>query len=336
MDQWQRQRLRTRWQWFSLDRFVDLRQNAISRENLLLFQVTFDSRAPQPDQIYWRLETLDSFDGVGWRPSPGNVQNYETGRQIGHESNVYQGSTTEYTHKVYISALRQEVAPTGGVPTAVIGSSTPGAIGPREFQHTEDSALFHNQRLREGDVYGVVVRYPLQNADQGALATGPDGLLSPIFTSAAEAGVFTESASIAAHEVVSPRDLDSLTQLPDDISSQVHITAIRETVGATTDYEKAWLLQHWFRDSGEFDCSTNVSTGHTSLDLDEWLNEPGTTNYRTGYCEQFATSMAVLGRSLGIPSRVVLGFTPGTTRLDGDITVSEVRDTNAHAWVECG
>ena len=320
---------------FSLDRFVDLRQSIISRENLLLFQVTFDVRAPQPDQIYWRLETLDSFDGVGWKRSSGSVQNYETGRQVGHESNVYQGSTTEYTHRVYIDALRQEVAPTGGVPTAIHGTDTTGAISPREFQHTEDSALLYNQVLREGDVYDVTVSYPLQNADQGALATGSDGLLTPIFALAAESGVFRASPSLSSNDVVAPRDLASFTDLPDSTPPpQIRATAARQTLGATTDYEKAWLLQYWFRDSGEFDYSTNVSTGHSSLDLDQWLNESASTNYRTGYCEQFATSMAVLGRSLGIPSRVVLGFTPGTARLDGETTVVEVRDTNAHAWVE--
>ena len=200
---------------FSLDRFVDLRQSIISRENLLLFQVTFDVRAPQPDQIYWRLETLDSFDGVGWKRSSGSVQNYETGRQVGHESNVYQGSTTEYTHRVYIDALRQEVAPTGGVPTAIHGTDTTGAISPREFQHTEDSALLYNQVLREGDVYDVTVSYPLQNADQGALATGSDGLLTPIFALAAESGVFRASPSLSSNDVVAPRDLASFTDLPD-------------------------------------------------------------------------------------------------------------------------
>lgn len=74
-----------------------------------------------------------------------------------------------------------------------------------------------------------------------------------------------------------------------------------------------------------------MSTGHDSLVLNEWLNNPESTNYRTGYCEQFAAAMAVLARELEIPSRVVWGFTPGDVADNGVITV---RDTNAHAWVE--
>ena len=38
-----------------------------------------------------------------------------------------------------------------------------------------------------------------------------------------------------------------------------------------------------------------------------------------------------MARTLDIPSRVVLGFTPGTQQSDGTIVV---RDRNAHAWVE--
>jgi hypothetical protein len=41
--------------------------------------------------------------------------------------------------------------------------------------------------------------------------------------------------------------------------------------------------------------------------------------------------MAVMARQLDIPSRVVLGFTPGTLLEDGRVVV---RDRNAHAWVE--
>ncbi len=41
--------------------------------------------------------------------------------------------------------------------------------------------------------------------------------------------------------------------------------------------------------------------------------------------------MAVMARAVDVPSRVVLGFTPGETGPDGVVTV---RQKNAHAWVE--
>ena len=51
---------------------------------------------------------------------------------------------------------------------------------------------------------------------------------------------------------------------------------------------------------------------------------------KRGFCVQFASTYAVMARSLGIPSRVAVGFTPGDLR-DG---VFHVQSHNAHAWPE--
>lgn len=53
---------------------------------------------------------------------------------------------------------------------------------------------------------------------------------------------------------------------------------------------------------------------------------------REGYCEYFASSMAVMLRSIDIPARVVTGFTGG---FRNRVTGSQVlRASDAHAWVE--
>jgi hypothetical protein len=55
------------------------------------------------------------------------------------------------------------------------------------------------------------------------------------------------------------------------------------------------------------------------------------TDDRVGYCEQFASAMAAMGRTLGIPSRVVVGFLQGTRLSDGRILYSS---DDRHAWPE--
>jgi hypothetical protein len=53
---------------------------------------------------------------------------------------------------------------------------------------------------------------------------------------------------------------------------------------------------------------------------------------RRGFCEQIATSTAVLLRSVGVPARVADGFVPGEeSLLGGEFTVTA---KDAHAWVE--
>jgi hypothetical protein len=54
---------------------------------------------------------------------------------------------------------------------------------------------------------------------------------------------------------------------------------------------------------------------------------------RVGYCQHFSGTMVLMLRMLGIPSRVVTGFAPGTPQPDSPGTY-RVRDYDAHSWVE--
>jgi transglutaminase-like putative cysteine protease len=51
-----------------------------------------------------------------------------------------------------------------------------------------------------------------------------------------------------------------------------------------------------------------------------------------GFCVQFATTMAVVLRDMGVPARVVEGFLPGMRNAGSAVEV--IRNANAHAWVE--
>lgn len=54
--------------------------------------------------------------------------------------------------------------------------------------------------------------------------------------------------------------------------------------------------------------------------------------HRAGYCEHFATALAMLLRLEGVPTRYVTGFKVDEGDREGEHYV--VRDENAHAWVE--
>jgi transglutaminase-like putative cysteine protease len=55
-------------------------------------------------------------------------------------------------------------------------------------------------------------------------------------------------------------------------------------------------------------------------------------NSKKGYCEHYATAMILLLRTLGIPARVVTGFSGGELNKYGGYII--VRESNAHSWVE--
>ncbi len=311
-----------------------MQQKLIRRANDPVFKVTYDERAPDLSQVYFTQETLDRFDGNKWSRSGGS--NPFDGRGLGQLTNAYQGTTTEWTQKIHSTGLVGPIAPSGGVPIDIQSVDSDTGIKSGEFHYFPDSALYLPTGLGPDDVYQVTALSPQQFQDLGALATGDNGELSPLFANASEAGRFDHIAGPPPNtEVVVPDDLDSYIELPESLPIGLRNTARSVTSDATTDYERAWMLQYWFRDSGDFTYSVDVTSGQTSLDLDEWLNDSTSLNWRTGYCQQFALSMAVLGRELEIPSRVVLGFTPGTPKIaENGTNFIEVRDTNAHAWVE--
>lgn len=122
-----------------------------------------------------------------------------------------------------------------------------------------------------------------------------------------------------------PAELQALTSLPGDLTPQVGTLAEQVTRGVDSPYRQALALEKWFTVDGGFTYSTSLEAGAGDDPVAAFLTE------RIGYCEQFAASMALMARSLGIPARVNVGFTSGTQNTDGTWSV---RGRNAHAWPE--
>lgn len=120
---------------------------------------------------------------------------------------------------------------------------------------------------------------------------------------------------------VDPAYLDTNGIPPEIRSLAQYITA-----KAPTNFDKARDLNQYFTNPANgfrYDLGTAPPTSSNAL-ADFLLRG------KRGFCEQFASSMAVLLRAEGIPSRVAVGFTPG--RQDGD--TREITTNDAHAWVE--
>ncbi|MFT4296294.1 MAG: DUF3488 and transglutaminase-like domain-containing protein [Micropruina sp.] len=132
------------------------------------------------------------------------------------------------------------------------------------------------------------------------------------------------AAQLAGADAGRPDDADVTLALPGDLPDRIRTLARTITEGASTDGRKALLIQQWLR-SAQFSYSLEPAPGSGYQALTQFLFED-----HQGYCEQFATSMAVLARAAGIPSRVAVGFLPGSRSGDG----WEVSIRDMHAWPE--
>lgn len=311
----------------SFNLFVGLQQDLVSLSDDPLFYATVSDSAPPNRDLYWGLITLDTFDGANWIPS---AQSFARRGETRWERPdlAFQGPTVPVAARVRLAGLRQQLLPVLYSPFALDSDTD---LISESFRVREDGAIGIDLRSKTGWEYEFQSNVPRPDIAQLASLGGE---LSPIFAEAAARGAFVSLPKPPVF-LDRPEDIDDYLELPDDTDLAVRGLAREITADGITRFEKALILEAWFRDPGNFVYSTEVSTGHSSLDLAAWLIDPDSPNYRTGYCEQFATAMAVMARSLGIHSRIVLGFTPGEVERQSDGSdVIVVRERNAHAWVE--
>ena len=112
-------------------------------------------------------------------------------------------------------------------------------------------------------------------------------------------------------------------EYPKSLPQEIRDLANEVVAGATTPYDQAIALQNWFRT--QFQYSLTVQRGHSNDAMINFLS------IRKGYCEQFAGTFAAMARVIGLPSRVMVGFTQGQLKSDG---LYHVAGRHAHAWDE--
>jgi len=120
------------------------------------------------------------------------------------------------------------------------------------------------------------------------------------------------------------KELDRYRRMP-RVPPQVRRLAEQVTADAETPFAKALAIQDWLRDPENFTYDLRARPGTGTSAILDFLTE------RRGYCEQFASTMAVFARLVGLPARVNVGFTSGDLRPDGLLAVSA---HDAHAWPE--
>ena len=91
-------------------------------------------------------------------------------------------------------------------------------------------------------------------------------------------------------------------------------------------YDKVLALEAYLRTNFTYDVNINLPPGQEGV---SWFLFR--SNHR-GFCNYFSTTMAVMARTLGIPARVVAGYTNG--QLDPAHHDHIIYGTDAHSWTQ--
>lgn len=118
---------------------------------------------------------------------------------------------------------------------------------------------------------------------------------------------------------------DTYLELPPDFDPRIPELARTITAAAPTAFDQTVAIEAYLRSHYAYTLNLTGEPGNSPLS--HFLFET-----RAGHCEYFASAMAVMLRSIGVPTREVNGFLPGEYNdLAGDYIV---RESDAHSWVE--
>ncbi|MDQ7879793.1 DUF3488 and transglutaminase-like domain-containing protein [Microbacterium sp. QXD-8] len=257
-------------------------------------------RTDAPSVPYLRATTLSRFEGGVWSPDRAQTISLDADRAFGAVDAEDDIRVTDYSAKVDIINLDSPWAPVP-YPAIDIDGLSAGLWGAVPYNHTVASTNSSTQ----GQSYEVAYAPARPSLEQ-----------------------------VRAASAVGSQVRDETTELPTDIPPVIGELALQMTAEATTDYDRLTALQRWFR-GGEFKYSLDAP-------VEEGFDGSGAEavarflDVREGYCVHFASAFALMARTLHMPSRIVVGYLPGTPTtqsIDGQ-PVFSVYSSQLHAWPE--
>jgi len=247
--------------------------------------------------------TYNLFDGRSWRSSVSNSHSYGAGEPLpinAHSSDVT-GSVA-----VAIIQIPQETR------NYIFGPEQPVSFSIATQIYTDGTigAWAQQTPLNPGEKYTVSFRGPTTDL----------GTLSQVSLPANNQSVWNANAYYTQQKA---NDL----QVPSDLSPSVLQTTRQWTEGANSAYTAMKMLEGRLDDTSVFTYSLENQPIPPNKDVVDWLLQT-----HQGYCTYYASAMAIMGRQLGIPTRVVSGFSQG--HFDQQRKVWVVDGSDAHSWVQ--
>jgi protein-glutamine gamma-glutamyltransferase len=252
-------------------------------------------RASAPD--FWRAQTFDAWDGRVWHRTGLTVSTFpEAGAgSVSPGVGDVEGGGTTFVQHVTVEAPFF---------TALVGAYRIDQVDspvPAVLVHG-DGTVELGQPLGRGSEYTVIsLRQPVT----------PDLLRDPSHDPLTQG--------------IPPFIADTYLPLP-VTPSRVSALAHQLTDGVLDTYDKVRALESWL--------GTNTTYTRDIPPLPDGADAVEQFLFvdRRGFCEQIASALAVMLRSVGVPARIATGFVPGSeSALGGEFTS---RASDAHAWVE--
>jgi transglutaminase-like putative cysteine protease len=264
-----------------------------------------------PNARYWRAVVFDRFNGRGWENTDDTLVPFGADHEI--------IPMVDYQARQVITSAVTLVGPSMYM--------LPMAAQP----------LWVDQSTRANVSYVSVPRDgPRSFADEGRVDQQVDTVSFARSRVPLDAGDRYEVTSLLTQAPVSWLQragtsyptwvTDRYLQLPEGVPDRVKQLADEITVSFDTPYDKASAIESFLR--SEIEYNEKIEAPPPDRDPVDYI----LFDLKQGYCDYYATSMAVMLRSVGIPARIVSGYAQGHYDPDRQVYVVLLQD--AHTWVE--
>jgi len=253
---------------------------------------------------YLQTASYDIYTGHGWASSGGD------NRAVGRNQLVFPGPSPEkpgttdgFEAKTITVKLIEPIGRNLFTPGVPLRITTPAVVSEPAGQPFL-GALSSQNAIARGEGYGIDAAIPAHVTDTQLRNAGQEY----------------------------PPSVRALYMDDSKVTPEVRALAqqIVRDANATTPYDMVMALAHFLKSSRELSYSTNVGAPPTDRDLVDFFLFDA-QNGRRGYCQYYASAMAMMARSLKLPARVAVGFSPGALVAPSEY---EYRESNAHVWAQ--
>jgi transglutaminase-like putative cysteine protease len=267
----------------------------IQQSDSMVMHVQIEGDTEGAYDLKWRGLTLSLFDGRNWsNPLPEVVvPRTREGQFSPHPLEETPRHAPVLAHTIRYHVLMEPI----GTSVFFVAGRPLSLAGPyRQIAQDAAGALYNVDRDRAITTYEAIADLAQPSA--------------PLLRSV--------SGSVPASLAVRYLQLPPLDQRIPQLARQI-------TASASTTYDKAAAIQQYLM----------THYGYT-LELPPTMPREPVADFlfvrKQGHCEYFASAMAIMLRTLGVPARIVNGFRGGEFN---DLTASYlVRARDAHSWVE--
>ena len=273
----------------------------------------FRYRSSDGQPEYLKLADLDEFGTGDWVPTVTDVSDAQTADQQQWAVGINPRLASRGDVTVRITGLSSNYLPVPSGAVSIQSQSTNLELDQWRWMGDSNTVRSTGPATRRGATYEVYGASTFANA----------------YLDAIDAAGRLDRFDGRGYPTPSTAQLRTDLALPKDLPKSISTTAARVAGSAETDYEKARTLEEWFRsDLFTYSETAPVEQGYDGDSMDVVAKF---LQVREGYCVHFSSAMAVMARTLGIPSRIAVGYRAGGTQEDGEYTVS---NRQLHSWPE--